>query len=43
MELPAAVVEGVGAVALPVPPEAAVYQSRPDPEAVNADAVVPTQ
>ena len=37
--LPDAVVEGVGAVADPVPPVAAAYQSKFVPIAVNAVAV----
>ena len=37
--LPTVVVEGVGAVALPVPPVAVVYQSKPVPVAVRAVAV----
>ena len=38
--LPAVVVTGVGAVALPVPPDAAVYHNRLVPVAVNAAAVL---
>ena len=34
---------GVGAVALPVPPVAAVYHNNPVPVAVNAVAVAPWQ
>ena len=37
--LPAVVVDGVGAVALPVPPVAVVYHNKPVPPAVNAVAV----
>ena len=37
--LPAVVVDGVGAVALPVPPVAAVYHNKPVPVAVNGTAV----
>ena len=37
--LPAVAVDGVGAVALPVPPVATVYHSRLVPVAVNAVAV----
>ena len=36
--MPAVTVDGVGAVAKPVPPVAAVYQSKLVPVAVNADA-----
>ena len=38
---PTVVVRGVGAVVLPVPPVAVVYQSKPVPVAVSAVAVVP--
>ena len=41
--LPAEVVNGVGAVELPVPPDAAVYHNKPVPVAVNADAVASLQ
>jgi hypothetical protein len=41
--LPALAVEGVGAVADPVPPVAAVYHSKFDPLAVKATAVLPWQ
>ena len=37
--LPGVVVEGVGAVGLPVPPVGTVYHSRLDPFAVNGTAV----
>ena len=37
--VPAVVVEGVGAVAVPVPPVGVVYQSRLVPVAVSAVAV----
>jgi hypothetical protein len=37
------VVEGVGAVAEPVPPEAVVYQSRLVPAAVSAETAAPWQ
>ena len=37
--MPAVVVNGVGAVRLPVPPDAAVYHNKPVPVAVNTDAV----
>ena len=40
MVLPALAVEGMGAVVLPVPPVAVVYQSKLVPVAVNAVAVV---
>ena len=36
--MPTAVVAGVGAVALPVPPVAAVYHNKPVPVAVKAGA-----
>jgi hypothetical protein len=36
-------VDGVGAVAEPVPPEAVVYQRRLVPVAVSAEAVAPWQ
>ena len=38
MVVPAAVVEGVGAIELPVPPVATVYQSNWDPVACNGFA-----
>jgi len=41
--LPAVVVEGVGAVALPTPPVAAVYHNRFVPVAVSGTAVAPWQ
>jgi hypothetical protein len=41
--LPADAVEGVGAVALPVPPVAVVYHNNPVPVAVSGIAVVPRQ
>ena len=37
--LPTVVVEGVGAVALPVPPDATVYHNKLFPVAVSAVAV----
>ena len=37
--MPAVVVEGVGAVALPVPPVATVYHNKLLPVAVSATAV----
>jgi hypothetical protein len=37
--LPDVAVEGVGAVALPVPPVAVVYHNNPDPVAVRGAAV----
>ena len=37
------VVEGVGAVLLPVPPVATVYHNKPVPVAVKAVAVDPSQ
>ena len=40
---PTAAVLGVGGVALPVPPVAAVYQSKLVPVAVSAVAVAPWQ
>ena len=40
--VPAVAVEGVGAVALPVPPEATVYHNRLVPVAVIAEAVSPS-
>ena len=43
MVLPDAVVDGVGAVALPVPPLATVYHSRLVPVADKAVAVAPWQ
>ena len=43
MVLPTAVVDGVSAVALPVPPVAAVYHNKFVPVAVNAVAVLPWQ
>ena len=36
-------VDGVGAVALPVPPLAAVYHNKPVPVAVSGEAVAPRQ
>ena len=41
--MPAAAVDGIGAVVLPVPPVAVVYQSKPVPPAVSAVAVAPWQ
>jgi hypothetical protein len=41
--LPDAAVEGVGAVALPVPPVATVYHNSPAPVAVRGAAVAPWQ
>ena len=41
--LPTVVVEGTGAAALPVPPVATVYHSKPVPVAVSAVAVDPWQ
>ncbi len=41
--LPIAVVDGVGAVVLPVPPVAVVYHIRFVPDAVNGTAVAPWQ
>ncbi len=43
MILPIVVVDGVGAIALPTPPVAAVYHNNPVPVAVSAVAVVPWQ
>ena len=39
--VPAFVFETIGAVALPVPPVDAAYQSNPDPAAVKTGAVTP--
>lgn len=39
--VPAILVDGVGAVALPVPPAELVYQSRPVPPAVRAELLPP--
>ena len=41
--MPAVAVDGVGAVAEPVPPVAVVYHSNPVPVAVSAVAVAPWQ
>jgi hypothetical protein len=41
--LPGVAVEGVGAIALPVPPVAVVYHNNPVPVAVSGEAVTPWQ
>ena len=41
--VPAAAVDGVGAVELPVPPEETVYHNKLVPVAVKAEAVAPVQ
>ena len=43
VKVPVVLVEGVGAVGLPVPPVGAVYQRRFVPVAVSGDAVSPLQ
>lgn len=43
MKVPAVVVDGTGAVALPVPPIGTVYQSNAVPVAVSWVAVTPWQ
>ena len=41
--MPAAAVDGIGAVAEPVPPVGVVYHSNPVPVAISAVAVAPWQ